>query len=103
VLSGGGSDDADELAEPIELGLLVPAFMVTEHGWRLDRARLIEAGKPTWAVTGVAEVDPMAVLAATEALTRAQQLVPADDDSALTIGATLCPGLRARSGVTIVG
>jgi hypothetical protein len=43
------------------------------------------------------------VLAATKALTGEQRLVPTDDDSALTIGATLAPALRTRGGVTIVG
>ena len=33
----------------------------------------------------------------------AQRLVPTDDDSPLTIGATMCPALRAMSGLTIVG
>jgi predicted Zn-dependent protease len=95
--------DEDDLAAPIAIGLLIPAFLVTDHGWLLDGARLIERGEPTWAVNGIAEIDPVALLATTEALTRTRQLVPADDDSALTIGATLAPGLRASSGVTIVG
>ena len=56
-----------------------------------------------WERRLAAEVDPIAVLAATEALTAGQRLVPTDDDSALTIGATLAPALRARGGVTIVG
>ena len=103
VLIGGGAADTDELTAPIELGLFIPAFLQAEHGWLLDGARLVEAGERTWAVNGIAEVDPIAVLAGTEALTRAQQLVPTDDDSALTIGATLSPALRARGGVTIIG
>jgi hypothetical protein len=52
---------------------------------------------------GVAEIDPVAVLACTDALTGRQKLVPTEDDSALTIGTTICPALRARGGVTIVG
>lgn len=103
VLVGGGAADVAELAAPIELGLFIPAFLVSEHGWLLDGAQLIEAGETTWAANGTAEVDAIAVLAATEALTAAQRLVPTDDDSALTIGATLAPALRARGGVTIVG
>lgn len=103
VLVGGGAADVAELTAPIELGVFVPAFLMTEYGWLLDGAQLIEAGEPTWPVNGVAEVDPVAVLAATDALSAAQRLVPTDDDSALTIGATLAPALRARSGVTIVG
>jgi len=103
VLVGGGATDAAELASPLALGLFIPAFLLTERGWLLDGAQLIEAGERTWAVTGLAEVDPVAVLAATEALTASQQLVPTDDDSALTIGATLAPALRSRGGVTIVG
>jgi predicted Zn-dependent protease len=103
VLVGGGAADQAELTAPIALGLLVPAFLLAGHGWLLDGARLIEGGEPTWPVNGVAEVDPLAVLAATEALTATQQLVPTDDDSALTIGATMAPALRARGGVAIVG
>jgi hypothetical protein len=84
--------------------VLIPAFLEADDGgWLLDGARLIEGGKPTWPLNGAVEVDPIGVLAATDALTAAQQLVPTDDDSALTIGATLAPGLRARGGVTIVG
>ncbi len=103
VLVGGGAADADELAAPVALGLSIPAFLPTERGWLLDGAQMIEAGERAWAVTGLAEIDPVAVLAGTEALTASQQLVPTDDDSALTIGATLAPALRARGGVTIVG
>ena len=44
---------------------------------------------------------PLGVLAATEALTAGQRLVPTDDDSALTIGATLA-GL-ARNVLPILG
>ena len=43
------------------------------------------------------------MLAAAEALTGAQQLVPTDDDSALTMGPTLAPTLRARGGILIAG
>ena len=103
VLDGGAAADGAELAAPIALGLDIPAFLLTDRGWLLDGARLIEAGERTWAATGVAEVDPLAVLAATEALTGARRLVPTDDDSALTIGATLAPALRARGGIAIVG
>jgi predicted Zn-dependent protease len=103
ALDGGAARDVAELAAPIALGLLIPAFLITEHGWLLDGARLIERGEPTWAVNGTAEVDPVAVLATTEALSNSRQLVPTDDDSALTIGATLAPALRARAGVGIVG
>ena len=48
------------------------------------------------------EVDPITVLETTEALSSARQAVATEDDSALTIGATLAPALRARAGVTIV-
>jgi predicted Zn-dependent protease len=103
VLAGGGAGDVAELAEPIALGLFIPAFLLADHGWLLDGARLIERGEPTWPVNGVAELDPVGILAATEALGARQQLVPTDDDSALTIGATLAPALRAGGGVRIVG
>jgi predicted Zn-dependent protease len=103
VLAGGGAADAAELAGPIDIGLFIPAFLAADHGWLLDGAQLIERGEPTWPVNGVAEIDPLAVLAGTEALSSSQQLVPTEDDSALTIGATLAPALRARGGVAIVG
>ena len=104
VLAAGDADGVAALAEPVALGLLIPAFLPGEHGgWLLDGARLIEGGEPTWPVNGVAEVDPLAVLAATEALSAERRLVATEDDSALTIGATLAPALRARAGVTIVG
>jgi predicted Zn-dependent protease len=103
VLVGGGAADQAELAAPIALGLLIPAFLASDQGWLLDGARLIEAGEPTWPVNGIAEIEPLAVLATGEALTAGQQLIPTDDDSALTIGATMAPALRARGGVTIVG
>ena len=103
VLAGGDAADLAALAEPVALGLLIPAFLPGDHGWLLDGARLIEDGEPTWPVNGVAEVDPFALLAETEALSAARQLVATEDDSALTIGATLAPALRARAGVTIVG
>jgi len=104
VLAGGDADGLAALAEPIALGLVIPAFLPGEHGgWLLDGAQLIEGGEASWPVNGIAEVDPLAVLAATEALSSARQLVATEDDSALTIGATLAPALRARAGVTIVG
>lgn len=103
VLVGGGAADVAELAGPISIGLFIPAFLHTERGLLLDGAQLIEGGELTWAVTGLADFDPVTVLASTEALTASQQLVPTEDDSALTIGATIAPALRARGGVTIVG
>ena len=101
VLVGGGARTPASSPRPIAVGLFIPAFLLTERGWLLDGAQLIEAGEPTWPVIGVAEVDPVAVLGGTEALTAGQRLVPTEDDSALTIGATICPSLRARAGVTI--
>jgi predicted Zn-dependent protease len=103
VLAGGEAAGEDELAMPVALGLAIPAFLVTGEDWLLDGARLIEDGERTWPVAGVAEVDPLAVLAATEALTGARRLVPTDDDSALTVGATLAPALRALGGIAIIG
>ena len=100
--TGGGAASVDELVAPLELALFVPAFLPFGRDWLLDGARLIEAGERTWPVNGAAELDPVGVLAGTEALTGAQQLVPTDDDSALTIGATLAPALRTRAGVVLV-
>ena len=104
VLAGGDAADVAALAAPVALGLLIPAFLPGEHGaWLLDGARLIEDGEPTWPVNGIVEVDPITVLETTEALSAERQAVATEDDSALTIGATLAPALRARAGVTIVG
>ena len=77
VLAAGDADGVAALAEPVALGLLIPAFLPGEHGgWLLDGARLIEGGEPTWPVNGVAEVDPLAVLAATEALSAERRSSP---------------------------
>jgi predicted Zn-dependent protease len=103
ALGAGGADGPAALAAPLADGLYIPAFLISEHGWVLDGAQLIEGGELTWPVNGVAAVDPLAVLAATEELGAQRRLVPTDDDSALTIGATLAPPLRALGGVAIVG
>jgi predicted Zn-dependent protease len=103
VLAPGDADGLAALVAPLARGLLVPAFLPGERGWLLDGAQLVEDGEATWPVNGVVEADPLALLASTEALSATRQLVATDDDSALTIGATLAPALRARGGVTILG
>ena len=85
-------------------GLLIPAFLPGEHGgWLLDGARLLEGGEPTWPVNGIVEVDPISGAGDDRGALLRTQAVATEDDSALTIGATLAPALRARAGVTVVG
>ena len=65
VLVGGGAADEDALCAPLQLGLHIPAFLLTaEGGWRLDGARMVEGGRRTDATTGLADLDPLAVLGA---------------------------------------
>jgi hypothetical protein len=90
VLVGGGAGDEAELAAPVALGAYLPV---------LDRAFLVEDGRVTLALSrGPASVDPLAVLASTQALTARQVTIPGAG-GARTIGATVCPALRAGSGV----
>ena len=94
--------DADDLLGAVELGLHIPAFATGDGTWELDGARVIERGRLSTPVAGRVEVDPLAVLGTAEAMAAHPELVPTDDDSALSIGATLAPALRARTGVTIL-
>lgn len=89
VLVGGGAAGIDELAQPIDRGLYVPAFG--------EPALQIRGGE----IGGVAatppllEADPLAILASTQALTAAQWLVALRGHCPGGAGAALVPALRA--------
>lgn len=93
VLVGGGAASEAELMAPIELGAYLPA---------LDLAFLVEDGRiagPLALGSEGVEVDPLAVLASTQALTAQQRTIPTPG-TARTVGATVCPALRATAGIT---
>ncbi len=92
VLVGGGAADAEELMAPVERGLYLPT---------LDRAFEIEHGRRGRPVAlGALEVDPVAVLASTQALSARQRTIPTAGE-ARTIAATVAPALRATAGVRV--
>ena len=100
VLVGGGAADEDELMRPLERGLYVPA--IDRAARRAFGAVLVEGGRRSSPLRDFnVEIDPLAVLAAAQALTMRQQLVASDDASARTIGATVCPGLRSGGGIRV--
>jgi len=92
VLVGGGAGSEEELMAPIALGAYLPT---------LDRAFLVEDGRIGPPLRGTIQVDPLAVLASTQALTSRQRTVPTAG-GARTVGATVCPALRAGGGVALV-
>ena len=100
VLVGGGAADEDELMRPIGRGIHIPA--IDRAGRHALGAVLIEGGRRSTPLRdfGV-ELDALAVLAGAQALTMRQQLIPTDDVSARTIGASLCPGLRSTDGIRV--
>ena len=101
VLVGGGAADVAELAAGLGDGLLIGAL---EPDGYVPGARVIaggELGPP--AKDFRVELDPLEVLAATDALTSRQRLVPsADWRSVRSIGAMVVPALRARAGIRVV-
>ena len=102
VLVGGGAADEDELMRPIDRGIYIPA--IDRVGRHALAAALIQGGQRSAPLRdfGV-EIDPLAVLAGAQALTMRQQLIPTDDVSARTIGASMCPGLRSSGGIRVRG
>ncbi len=96
VLSGGGAADVAELCAPVARGLYVSrlwydsaiapdGLVATARG-----SLRIERGRPAGPVAGVRlAADPLAVLRGTEALTRAQWLVPQGARASV-----VTPGLR---------
>lgn len=92
VLVGGGAAAVEELMAPIERGLYLPTLelgfeiMDGRRGRRLAPAR--------------ARVDALRVLATTQALTAGHRTI-ASQGSARSVGATVCPALRAMSGIEL--
>ncbi len=104
VLVGGGATGLEELAAPIERGLLIPALSL--HGaWVLGRrgaamaegVRLIRGGEPAEPVANLTVLfEPLELLAGVQALTARQRTVPPPlVRSARTASATVAPGARA--------
>jgi len=94
VLVGGGATGIEELLAPVGSGLYLPV---------LERAFRIEGGALTAPVDAAfLQIDPLRVLATTQALTARQQTVPAGALDARVVGATVCPALRAGGGVEAV-
>ena len=84
----------------LDRGLHIPAL--DRAGRRALGAALVEDGRRTRPLRDFdIEVDALAVLAAAQALTMGQRLIPTDDVSARTIGASLCPALRAGGGLRV--
>ena len=102
VLVGGGAGDEDDLVAPLARGLHIAAL--DPSGRRALGTFLVEDGRRTTALRDAAvDIDALAVLAATQALTMSQRLIPTSDVSARTIGASMCPALRAGAGVRVRG
>jgi len=92
VLVGGGAADVEELMAPIERGLYLPTL---EGGFEIVAGRRERPLAPARA-----RVDALRVLATTQALGRHQRAI-ASGRSARTVGATVCPALRATGGITL--
>ena len=102
VLVGGGAGDEDDLIAPLARGLQIAAL--DPSGRRALGAFLVEEGRRTTALRDAAvDIDALAVLAATQALTMSQRLIPTSDVSARTMGASMCPALRTTAGVRVSG
>jgi predicted Zn-dependent protease len=109
VLVGGGAAGVEELMAPLDRGLHIPAMQprLVESGGkvqgRVQSGWLVEAGEPGRALEPfLVEIDPLELLAAAQALTSEQQVVPAwFDRSARTAGATVCPAARFGGGVRV--
>src|SRR3712207_869048 len=113
VLIGGGAADVEELAAPIERGLLVTRLWYVNPvhersalltGVTRDGTFLIEDGRITRPLRGVRFTDSaLRILAATEALTSAQRLVSeADFYGTRFAHGAVCPALRAQ-GFRVTG
>jgi len=92
VLVGGGAADESELMAPIERGVYLPTL---QAGFAIESGR---RGRPLPPFR--ATVDALGVLAATQALAARQRTI-AVGGSARTVGATVCPALRASGGVRL--
>lgn len=113
VLVGGGASGVQELAAPIARGLYIPALArEDERGsgepvFRTLGAFLIEDGERSRPLRELrVTLDPIDVLAATEALTSVQRLVVAGGAGGIRsprlTGATVCPALRTAGGLRVL-
>ncbi len=95
VLVGGGATGVEELAQPIENGLVITSIAV---GGRASGVRRIVDGQLAEPVRDLkVSAEAFDVLAATEALSARQWLVPGlRSRSARTASALVVPALRAR-------
>jgi predicted Zn-dependent protease len=111
VLVGGGAADLDELAEPVEHGLFIPALSL--HGeWMLGRrgsalaegARAIRGGALAEPLPNLTVVfEPLELLGRAQALTARQRTVPPPvQRSARTASAIVAPGGRFGGGLFVV-
>jgi predicted Zn-dependent protease len=103
VLVGGGAADLEELAAPVERGLLVGSLSARGDGASAlaEGVRVIRDGRiaepaPNLVVT----FEPLALLAHVQALTGRQRTVPYHG-SRWSPGATIAPGLRAGGGLRV--
>jgi predicted Zn-dependent protease len=112
VLVGGGAADLDELAAPLESGLLIPAlssygaWTLGERGTALaEGVRVIRDGQIAEPAGNLpVAFEPLDLLAHVQALTARQRTVPAPHRvPAPSMGATVCPGLRAGGGLYGLG
>lgn len=105
VLAPGEAAGIAELAEGLDGGLYVPALARDEEGGLVTRGAVRIAGGRLAA--GVADVrvaiDPLAILASTEALTAERQLVPLRGHCPGGAGAAVVPALRTARGLRIPG
>lgn len=92
VLVGGGAGGVDDLLAPIERGIYLPTL---QAGFEIVDGR---RGRPL--APARARVDPLRVLATTQALSARQRTI-AGAGSARTIGATVCPALRGTGGIEL--
>jgi predicted Zn-dependent protease len=111
VLVGGGAADLDELAAPLERGLLVGAlhpagpWTLGERGSALAQGvHVIRDGRIAEPVGNLAVAfEPLDLLARVQALTAHQRTVPPPHRvPGWSLGATVAPGLRAGGGVYAV-
>jgi hypothetical protein len=94
VLVGGGADGVEELAAPLARGLYLPtlALAVPIRDGALVGAEAAEVR---------ADVEPLELLGAVQALTSSQWTIPTAQRSARTAGATVCPAMRVGGGVRV--
>jgi PmbA protein len=112
VLVGGGAADLDELCEPIERGLFIPALSL--HGaWVLGRhgsalaqgVRVIAGGRVSDPLPNLTVAfEPLELLGRAQALTARQRTIPPPvQRSARAASAIVCPGARFAGGLFVVG